>query len=120
MSSYIAITIPNPDEELQQQGVLLLRQLLADGLIKTNQYMLYTDCDQQEVRIAADPFAVVTVTLETVSLQHIDTGETRQESLAFNPLKQVERLLASILLPDALVYGYISFLLALAVMSPAK
>src|SRR5438105_5854252 len=120
ISSYIEITIPNPDKELQQQGVLLLRQLLADGLIKTNQYMLYTDCDQQEVRIAADPFAVVTVTLETVSLQRIDTGETRQESLASNPLKQVERLLASIPLPDATAYGYISFDLARCFMSPDK
>lgn len=109
ISSYAEITIPNlPGDFQQQQGILLLRQLIASGLLKTNQYMLYRQEDLPEIRIAAEPFAVVTVTPNTVSLQ-TDEQETRSEPRSADPLKQVERLLTHVAIPDATAYGYVAF-----------
>jgi salicylate synthetase len=118
ISSYAEIAVANPLGNLQHQGILLLRQLLNAGLIKTNQYMLYREHEQQEIRIAADPFALVSVTAEGISLQQTDSKYVRQEPLGQNPLKQVEKLLASIPVPDATAYGYIAFDLTRCYMSP--
>lgn len=120
ISSYVEITVANPCNELQSQGILLLRQLLADGLIKTDQYMLYREHEQQEIRIAADPFAVVTVTPENVYLRLLESKQIRHGPIDRNPLKQVEKLLASIPLSDATAYGYISFDMARCYMSPTR
>jgi salicylate synthetase len=120
ISSYVEITVANPGGDLQQQAVLLLRQLLEDGLIKTEQYMLYAEHEQQEVRIAADPFAVVTVTAETVSLQQTDIQLIHKEPLESDPLKQVERLIATLPVPDATAYGYITFELKRFYISPEQ
>ncbi|HLG65053.1 MAG TPA: anthranilate synthase component I family protein [Ktedonosporobacter sp.] len=112
ISSYVEVTVANPCGELQSQGIMLLRRLRADGLIKTDQYMLYREHEQQEIHIAADPFAVVTVTVEGVYLRLLESKQLKHGPLEQDPLKQVEKLLASIPLPDATAYGYIAFDLA--------
>jgi salicylate synthetase len=111
--SYAEISVPNSPGDFQhQQGILLLRQLIAAGLVETNQFMLYRQEEQQDIRIAAEPFATVTVTADAISLQWTDAQETWQEPLGGDPLKQVERLLARVVLPDATAYGYVAFDLA--------
>src|SRR5690348_12994390 len=109
ITPYVEITVANPTGELQAQGVLLLQRLLADGLIKTDQYMLYREHEQQEVRIAADPFAVITVTGEGVYLRLMESKQLKHGPLEADPLKQVEKLLATIPIPDTTAYGYVSF-----------
>lgn len=116
--SYAEIHVPNSGDELQQQGIQLLHQLLAMRVIETDQFMIYRADEQQEVRIAADPFATITVTAESVSLEQVDTYYTRREPLGSNPLKQVEKLLATVPVPDAVAYGYIAFDLIRCYMSP--
>jgi salicylate synthetase len=69
---------------------LLLLQQLIDAKFLSD-YLLYQN--HQEVRIAANPLATVTVTSETISVNDLDQTHTQAVD---DPLKQVEAGLESL------------------------
>jgi len=80
----------------------LLQQLMDTGFL--SDYLLYQN--HQEVRIAANPLATVTVSSETISIDY--QGHTQTQAVD-DPLKQVEAGLGGLPIENWTAYGYISF-----------
>ncbi|WP_413163697.1 anthranilate synthase component I family protein [Capilliphycus salinus ALCB114379] len=86
----------------QRDSLILLQNLLESGLFFD--YMMYHQ--KQEVRIAANILAVVSVNLETVCIQSLD--RTQLEAIR-DPFGQVESALAKLPIENWTAYGYVSF-----------
>ncbi len=86
----------------QRDPLILLQNLLQAGLF--SDYMMYES--ENEVRIAGNALAKVSVSSETVSLDCM--GQSRSEAVT-DPLKQVESLLASLPIENWTAYGYVGF-----------
>lgn len=82
--------------------LLLLQQLIDARFLRD--YLLYQN--HQEVRIAANPLATVTVSSETISIHYLDQTQTQPVD---DPLKQVEAGLEGLPIENWTAYGYISF-----------
>ena len=89
----------------KKEPVTVLNNLLQAGII--HKYVFYEDKD--EVRIAGNELAKVTVTEKQVLLAGI---ERSTEEIVNDPLKQVEKLLNSLSLTNWTAYGYVAFDLA--------
>jgi len=89
----------------KKEPVNILNNLLQAGII--HKYVFYEDKD--EVHIAGNELAKVTVTEKQVLLTGI---EHSTEEIVNDPLKQVEKLLNSLSLANWTAYGYVAFDLA--------
>ena len=86
----------------QRDSLILLQNLLESGLFFD--YMMYRQ--KQEVRIAANALAVISVSLEELSIQSL---EQLQLQPIQDPFKQVESAFANLPIENWTAYGYISF-----------
>ncbi|MEB3282892.1 MAG: chorismate-binding protein [Lyngbya sp.] len=86
----------------QRDSLILLQNLLESGLFFD--YMMYHQ--KQEVRIAANALAVVSVSLEAISIQSLDQ---KQLEPIRDPFGQVESALAKFPIKNWTAYGYVSF-----------
>lgn len=86
----------------QRDSLILLQNLLESGLFFD--YMMYRQ--KQEVRIAANALAVISVSLEELSIQSL---EQLQLQPIQDPFKQVESAFANLRIENWTAYGYISF-----------
>jgi len=86
----------------QREPLILLQNLLEAGLF--SDYVMYEN--ENEVRIAGNKLAQVTVTSQTVSSTCM--GQHREEPVS-DPLKQVESAFASLPVENWTAYGYIGF-----------
>ncbi len=82
--------------------LLVLQQLIDAGFL--SDYLLYQN--HQEVRIAANPLATVTVDPQTITIHY--QGHTHTHGVN-DPLKQVEAGLGDLPIDNWTAYGYISF-----------
>ena len=87
----------------QREPLIVLQNLLEAGLF--SDYVMYES--ENEVRIAGNALAQVTVTPESVSTSSI--GQQTQSEPISDPLKQVESALASLPIENWTAYGYVSF-----------
>ena len=85
-----------------KDALVVLQNLISAKLV--TDYLLYQDGEQ--VRIAGDAVAKITVTPEAVSMNYL--GKTQSETVR-DPLKQVEVLLAKLPVESWTAYGYVSF-----------
>jgi salicylate synthetase len=81
----------------------LLQNLLDIGLFSS--YMLYEGDGQ--TRIAGNTLASIAVSTDTVTLDYL--GEIESRSIVGDPLKQVEKMLASLPIENWTAYGYVGF-----------
>ncbi len=86
----------------QRDSLILLQNLLESGLFFD--YMMYHQ--KQEVRIAANALAVISVSLEELSIQSLDKLQLQPIQ---DPFKQVESAFANLPIENWTAYGYISF-----------
>ncbi|EAW33704.1 salicylate synthase [Lyngbya sp. PCC 8106] len=86
----------------QIDSLILLQNLLESGLFFD--YMMYHQ--KQEVRIAANALAVISVSLEELSIQSLDQLQLQPIQ---DPFKQVESAFANLPIENWTAYGYISF-----------
>lgn len=86
----------------QKDPLVVLQNLLQAGLF--SDYVMYEN--ENEVRIAGNALAKVSVSSETVSSSCMSI--TRSEPVE-DPLKQVESLLASLPVENWTAYGYVGF-----------
>ncbi len=86
----------------QKDALLILQNLLAAQII--SDYVMYQDGD--EVRIAGNALAQVTVTSDTVEMNYL--GQKQLKAVR-DPLKQVELMLAELPVENWTAYGYVSF-----------
>jgi salicylate synthetase len=86
----------------QRQPLILLQDLLDAGFFSN--YVMYQS--ENEVRIAGNALAEISVSTEAVSFKC--QGQTRLEAIA-DPLKQVESALASLPIDNWTAYGYVGF-----------
>ncbi|PSB25415.1 salicylate synthase [Stenomitos frigidus] len=86
----------------QKDALLVLQNLLSAQVV--SDYVMYQDGD--EVRIAGDALAHVTVTSTAVTMNYLGR---KQSEPAQDPLKQVEALLAELPVENWTAYGYVSF-----------
>ncbi len=88
--------------------LLFTRMLLQHRIIEPDRFFLYKN-GESEIQLVGDPFAWLTVDLETVSSQLSDTEQVCREKLEADPFKQIERLLLSLPIASPRAYGYVSF-----------
>ncbi|KKD35669.1 MAG: chorismate-binding protein [Limnoraphis robusta] len=86
----------------QRDSLILLQNLLESGLFFD--YMMYHQ--QQEVRIAANALATVSVSLEAISINGLDQ---QQFQPIRDPFKQVESAFSKLAIENWTAYGYVSF-----------
>ena len=86
----------------QRDPLILLQNLLSSGLF--SDYVMYES--ENEVRIAGNALAEVSVSPQTVSSNCM--GQARSEAVS-DPLKQVEAAFASLPVENWTAYGYVSF-----------
>ena len=86
----------------QTNALILLQNLLESGLIFD--YMMYHQ--KGEIRIAANPVAVASISLEGISIQSRDRQQLHPIR---DPFKQVESALAKLPIEKWTAYGYVSF-----------
>ena len=86
----------------QRQPLILLQNLLDAGIFSN--YVMYQS--ENEVRIAGNALAEISVSTEAVSFKCQE--QTRLEEIA-DPLKQVESALASLPIENWTAYGYVGF-----------
>jgi len=87
---------------VQRNPIVVLQNLLQAGIF--TKYVMYEG--KNEVRLAGNELAKVAVTKDTVSLQTPETSEVEPIS---DPLKQVDKLLASLTIENWTAYGYVAF-----------
>jgi salicylate synthetase len=95
--TYHELFLPGQSDPLIVLNTLLSAQLISD-------YVMYQNDD--EVRIAGDTLAQVTVTAETVTLKSLGRSQSKP---ATDPLKQVEALLSTLPIENWTAYGYVGF-----------
>lgn len=86
----------------QKDPLVILQNLLAAKVF--TEYVMYQDGD--EVRIAGNALARVSVTPDAVSINYL--GRKQSESVR-DPLKQVGALLSALPVENWTAYGYVSF-----------
>ncbi|NJL09999.1 MAG: anthranilate synthase component I family protein, partial [Calothrix sp. SM1_7_51] len=87
---------------IRTNPIVVLQNLLEAGLI--SHYVMYEG--KNEVRIAANELAKVSISQDCVSLKTIDNEYSEPVS---DPFKQVEKLLGSLMIQNWTAYGYIGF-----------
>lgn len=86
----------------QTNPIVVLHNLLQAGVFKN--YVFYEE--KNEVRIAGNELAKVSVSQDLVSLQGLEKSYSEAVS---EPFKQVEKMLASLPIEDWTAYGYVAF-----------
>ncbi len=97
----------------RKEPIAILNNFLQKGMFSN--YVLYEG--RNEIRIAGNELAKVSITQDCVSLKGID--KTHSESVS-DPLKQVEELLNSLPIENWTAYGYVAFDIARFYSSYAK
>ncbi|NER81859.1 MAG: salicylate synthase, partial [Leptolyngbya sp. SIO1D8] len=86
----------------RREPTVVLQNLLQAGIF--SKYVMYEQ--QNEVRIAGNELAKVTVSQDTVSLKGLDKSYSEPAS---DPFKQVGELLGSLPIENWTAYGYVGF-----------
>ncbi len=86
----------------KREPIVVLQNFLQAGIF--SKYVLYEG--KNEVRIAGNELAKVSVNQNYVSLNGIDKSQSEPVS---DPLKQVEKLLGSLSIENWTAYGYVAF-----------
>ncbi|WP_341530421.1 anthranilate synthase component I family protein [Nostoc sp. UHCC 0302] len=86
----------------QKNPIVALHNFLQAGIF--NNYVLYEG--KNEVRIAGNELAKVSVYQDSVSLKSV---EKSYSEIATEPFKQVEKMLAALPIEDWTAYGYVAF-----------
>jgi len=87
----------------QKEPLIVLQNLLQAGLF--SDYVMYES--ENEVRIAGNALAQITVTSQAISINSI--SQTPSSEPVTDPLKQVESALASLPVENWTAYGYVGF-----------
>lgn len=86
----------------QKDPLVVLQSLLQAGIV--SEYVMYES--ENEVRIAGNALAEVSVSPDTVSIRCMDQ---KRSEICKDPLKQVESALGSLPIENWTAYGYVSF-----------